>query len=187
MRASLSFLTTTSITGDDRAPAPAAQTLELLGYDRVGHRVLARERVGDVVTQLVVIATRGEHAGAPMALAPDALARMKVELTPLAPLPLAGFELTTRVIQRRGLRVSSDGSPIRKFALSLGVRQQVGGFTAAAGRQVVTAYLRPRAALRQGFALPGGAGAVAIVTVCGTPLGVGADRDAAVQVTPPLH
>jgi hypothetical protein len=70
MRASLSFLTTTSITGDDRAPAPAAQTLELLGYDRVGHRVLARERVGDVVTQLVVIATRGEHAGAPMALAP---------------------------------------------------------------------------------------------------------------------
>ena len=122
-----------------------------------------------------------------MALAPDALARMKVELTPLAPLPLAGFELTTRVIQRRGLRVSSDGSPIRKFALSLGVRQQVGGFTAAAGRQVVTAYLRPRAALRQGFALPGGAGAVAIVTFCGTPLGVGADRDAAVLVTPPLH
>jgi hypothetical protein len=112
---------------------------------------------------------------------------MKVELTPLAPLPLAGFELTTRVIQRRGLRVSSDGSPIRKFALSLGVRQQVGGFTAAAGRQVVTAYLRPRAALRQGFALPGGAGAVAIVTFCGTPLGVGADRDAAVLVTPPLH
>ena len=46
MRASLSFLTTTSITGDDRAEAPAAQTLELLGYDRVEiGRASCRERV----------------------------------------------------------------------------------------------------------------------------------------------
>lgn len=187
MRASLSFLTSTSSTGDDRAELPAPHQLEVLGYDRTTQRVFARERVGAEVTQLVVIATRGEHAGVPMALAPDALARMRVDLAPLAPIAASGLELTTRVIQRRGLRVSSDGSPVRKFALALGVRQHVGGFAAAAGRQVVTAYLRPRAVLRAAFALPGGAGAVAIVTFCGSPIGVGADRDAAVLVTPALH
>ena len=57
----------------------------------------------------------------------NGLANGEVELTPLAPLPLAGFELTTRVIQRRGLRVSSDGSPIRKFALALGFRHHLAG------------------------------------------------------------
>ena len=153
MRASLSFLTSTTITGDDRSAA-APHSLEVLGYDHGSQRVFARERVGDEVANLVVIATRGEHAGAPMALAPDALARMRVELAPLAPVALAGFELTTRVIQRRGLRISSDASPIRKFALAVGVRQHVGGIATGVGRQVVTAYLRPRAALRQAWALP---------------------------------
>ncbi|MBK9029979.1 MAG: hypothetical protein IPL61_01350 [Myxococcales bacterium] len=187
MRASLSFLTSTTITGDDRASAPAPQTLEVLGYDHAGQRVFARERIGDRVTSLVVIATRGEHTGTPMALAPDALPRMRVELTPLIPVASAGFELTTRVIQRRGLRISSDASPIRKFALAVGVRQHVGGIPVGVGRQVVTAYLRPRATLRQTWALPGDAGAVVIVTFCGTPIGVGADRDAAILVAPPMH
>ena len=187
MRASLSFLTSTSTTGDDRASAPAAHTLEVLGYDRASHRIVARERCGEHVESIVVIHARGEHAGVPMALAPDALARLRLDLVPMTPLPLAGLELTTRVVQRRGLRVSSDGTPIRKFALALGVRQHVGGSPTGAGRQVVTAYLRPRATLRQAWMLPGGLGALAVVGFCGSPIGIGADREAGVLVLPALH
>jgi hypothetical protein len=187
MRASLSFLTSTSITGDDRPHAPAAHTLQVLGFDHAGGRVFAYDRVGDHVDSLIVIHTRGEHAGLPMALAPDALPRMRVELTPMTTLPLASHELTTRVVQRRGLRLSSDGSPIRKFAVALAVRHHLGGIAVGTGRHVVTAYLRPRATLAGAWALPGGRGSVAIVDFCGSPIGVGASRQAAVLVAPALH
>lgn len=187
MRASLSFLTSTTATGDDLGAAAAPTRLEVLGYDPAGARVLARERTGERVTATIVVPLRGEHAGAPMALAPDAASRLGATLQPLVPIAAAGFELTTRVIQRRGLRVVEGRAPIRKFALSLGVRQLVGGYAFAAGRQLVVAYLRPRATLRQAWALPGGLGALAIISYCGSPLGLGADRDAPVWVAPPLH
>lgn len=187
MRASLSFLTSTTSTGDNHGEAPAATRLEVIGYDPVAHRILGRERTGERVTAAIVIPTRGEHAGAPMALAPDALPRLAGELVALVPVSTSGFELTTRVVQRRGLRLTEELAPIRKFALALGVRRHLGGIAIAAGRQMVVAYLRPRATLRQIWTLPGGAGDLAIVTYCGSPIGLGADRDAAVLVAPAMH
>jgi hypothetical protein len=187
MRASLSFLTTTSSTGDDRLAQAARHTLDMVGYDRIHRRIYARERAGDVVKHVVVIPTVGEGAGVPMALAPDALDRLSVELEPLHCVDPRGFELTTRVIQRRGLRVVGAPAPIRKFALALGIRQHVGSMVVAAGRHVVTAYLRPRARVRQVWVVPGTALAVAIVTYCGAPVGIGVDKDAAVLATPALH
>lgn len=187
MRASLSFLTTTSTTGDDRLAHAARGSLDVVGYDRIHRRIYAREQVGDAVRNVIVIPTLGEGAGVPLALAPDALGRLSIDLDPMHCVDPRGFELTTRVIQRRGLRVVGAPAPIRKFALALGIRQHIGGTIVAAGRQVVTAYLRPRARVRQVWIVPGTALAVAIVTYCGAPVGVGVDKDAAVLATPALH
>jgi hypothetical protein len=129
----------------------------------------------------------GEGAGVPLTLAPDALDRLAVALVPMHCVDPRSFELTTRVIQRRGLRITGVPAPIRKFALALGIRHHVAGTVIAAGRHVVTAYLRPRARLRQVWIVPGHPLAVAIVTYCGAPIGIGADKDAAVLATPALH
>lgn len=187
MRASLSFLTSTSTTGDERLAHAARTSIDIVGYDRIHRRVYAREQAGDVTRHVIVIPTTGEGAGVPLALAPDALDRLSVALDPMHCVDPRGFELTTRVIQRRGLRVVGAPAPIRKFALALGIRQHIGGLVVAAGRQVVTAYLRPRARLRQVWIIPGTALAVAIVTYCGAPVGVGVDKDGIVLATPALH
>ncbi|MEZ4404523.1 MAG: hypothetical protein R3B06_31170 [Kofleriaceae bacterium] len=183
LRASVSFLTSTSATGDERLPTAAAYRLELLGYDPVGRRVFAREHQGERVTQVVLIHLRGEHAGQPVALAPDAVARLRAPLEPLRETSTDGLELVTRVIQRRGLRLGGAPVPVRKFALAIGVRAPAVGL----GRQVVTAYLRPRAAIRSAWAVPDGGGTLAVVTFCGSPIGLGADRDAAILITPAVH
>lgn len=188
MRASLSFLTTTSTTGDDRtAVLPIRHTLDVVGYDRATRRIYARELAGDKVVHVVAVPTSGEGAGVAIALAPDALDRLDLRLETMVCVDPRGYDLTTRVIQRRGLRVPGVAAPIRKFALALGFRHHLAGMVIAAGRQVVTAYLRPRVTLRQVWIVPGHPLALAIVTYCGVPIGVGADKEAAVLATPALH
>lgn len=187
LRASLSFLTTTSPTGDDRLAQPTQQSLEIVGYDRASRRIYALERAGEVVRHVIVIPTSGEGAGVPLAMAPDALDRLALRLEPMRCVDPRGYELTTRVIQRRGLRLAGVAAPIRKFALALGFRHQLAGVVISAGRLVVTAYLRPRVTLRQVWVVPGQPLAVAIVTYCGAPIGIGADKEAAVLATPALH
>lgn len=187
MRASLSFLTTTSSTGDDRLAQPTRHWLEVIGYERATRRIYAREHAGDTVRHVLAIPTSGEDAGAPLALAPDALTRLGGRLDAMTCVDPRGYELTTRVIQRRGLRVTGVATPIRKFALALGFRHHVAGVVVSAGRQVVTAYLRPRATLRQVWVVPGQPMALAIVSFCGAPVGVGADKEAPVLAMPALH
>jgi hypothetical protein len=187
MRASLSFLTTTSPTGDDRLALPTRHSLDVVGYDRASRRIYARELAGDVVRHIVAIPTSGEGAGTTLSLAPDALDRLGLHLDPMVCVDPRGYELTTRVIQRRGLRISGVPTPIRKFALALGFRHHLAGMVISAGRLVVTAYLRPRVALRQVWVVPGQPLALAIVTYCGAPVGIGADKEAAVLATPALH
>ena len=187
LRASLSFLTTTSPTGDDRLALPTRHSLDVVGYDRASRRIYARELAGDAVVHTVAIPTSGEGAGVPLSLAPDALDRLAVDLEPMSCVDPRGYDLTTRVIQRRGLRIAGVPSPIRKFALALGFRHNLAGMIISAGRLVVTAYLRPRVTLRQVWVVPGQPLAVAIVTYCGAPIGIGADKEAAVLATPALH
>ncbi len=190
MRASLSFWTATAATADELAPAAIVerQELEVLGWERATRRVYLVERAG-ARTTLFVIATTGEHAGATLPLSGDLerVARLRATLTPLVASPARSWELTTRVVQRRGLRLASMARPVRKFALGVTVCQRIGGVPVAGGRATVTAYLRPRVVLDRVWQVPGENVAVAVVTYCGVPAGVGLDRRAAILATPTLQ
>ncbi len=188
MRASLSFWTSTSATAADYPMAVASQRLEVLGWDRSSRRIYVVEHADGRPT-LFVIATSGEHAGALLPLSGDEarMATLRRELSPMLPVPARGWELTTRVVQRRGLRLASMGTPVRKFALGLSVSQRVGGVPVASGRTTVTAYLRPRAVIERVWLVPCENLAVAVVTYCGVPAGVGFDKQTAILATPALH
>lgn len=185
MNTTLSFLTSTSPIASELPAQPPAHALEILGHDRSTGRIFLRERCGAAST-IAVLATSGGAAGATIPLAPGTRAAER-PLQPLEETDARGWQLTTRVIQRRGLRVLGDDAPIRKFALGLTVRQRLGGGVVAQGRVVTTAYLRPRAALASVWLVPGAALAVAVVTYCGVPTGIGVDKQVAVLATPAWH
>ncbi|MBZ0234090.1 MAG: hypothetical protein K8M05_17300 [Deltaproteobacteria bacterium] len=188
MRASLSFWTSTSATAAEYPMAVTSHRLEVLGWDRFTRRVYVVEHADGRPT-LFVIATSGEHAGAMLPLSGDELriARLRGELASLDAAPRRGWELTTRVVQRRGLRLASMTTPVRKFALGLSVTQKLGGVPIAGGRATVTAYLRPRAVIDRLWQVPGERLVVAVVTYCGVPAGIGFDRQVAILATPSLH
>jgi hypothetical protein len=188
MRASLSFWVSTSSTAAEYPLAVTSHRLEVIGWDRASRRVYVVEHVDGTPT-LFVIATTGEHAGAMLPLSGDEMriARLRGELAPLLASSTRGWELTTRVVQRRGLRLASSQTPVRKFALGLSVAHKVGGVVASSGRTTVTAYLRPRAVVERIWQVPNENLAVAVVTYCGVPAGVGFDRQVAILATPALH
>lgn len=185
MHATMSFLATTSSIASELPTQPPPPRLDVVGYDRTVGRIVLREHVGDEVTTSL-LATTGAGAGSIIPLARGTWVPSRA-LIALAPAPLHGWELTTRVIQRRGLRVFGDLAPIRTFALALTVQQQLGGVTVARGRVVATAYLRPRTALTAVWVVPGEPLAVAVVSYCGVPTGVGVDKEAAVLAMPSWH
>ena len=92
--------------------------------------------------------------------------------------------LSTRIVQRRALRVAGPGAcsdlPIRKFALQL-IVEPVSGH-GPSGKTTVTAFLRPHARLAEVWSLPTG-GAVARVTFTGVPSGLGLAKDTVVLLT----
>jgi hypothetical protein len=95
--------------------------------------------------------------------------------------------LSTRIVQRRALRVSGCAAlPIRKFALQL-VVEPVRGL-GPSGRSTVTAFLQPHAALTGVWALARpdddlAATAIARVTFTGIPSGTGRTKDTVVLLT----
>ena len=110
-------------------------------------------------------------------------ARIAAIATTLEPVPRTTTEawmLSTRVVQRRALRVATGGAPIRKFALQLRV-EPVSGH-GASGHTTVTAFLRPGASSprcgRSSRAI-----AAARVTYTGIPNGVGLPKDTFVLLT----
>jgi hypothetical protein len=110
----------------------------------------------------------------------ERVAALRATLEPLEPIEADAYLLTTRVIQRRALRVA-DGPPIRKFTLTLSVEPIAGDpDPAPAGKVAVTAYLRARAALDQVWLVPGTELALARVTYLGVPSEIGHDKQAAV-------
>ena len=184
MRTTMAFLTSTSTVASELPTEPPAHTLEVVGYDRDRGHVVLRERVGRD-SAMALLTTTGAGAGTTIALARGTrVVPRHRPLMSLAAADVGGWELTTRVIQRRGLRVFGDLAPIRKFAIGLTVQQRLGGVMVAQGRVVATAYLRPRAALASVWLIPGEAMAVAIVSYCGVPTGVGVDKQIAVLAAP---
>lgn len=206
MRASISYLTTTAATV--AAPLPAARgahRLDVLGYHRGERAIYLREEVGAGVPVIHVLRTRGEHAGRmvplrswyevddeapPTALADrlrDRLRALGGELIPLDEIDPDAWSLTTRVVQRRALRMPDGGRPIRKFAVQLTVEPLIAGGPGRIARTVVTAYLRPRAHLDRTWAVPGEHWALARVTYVGVPEGVGLDKHVGLLVGRDLH
>lgn len=92
--------------------------------------------------------------------------------------------LSTRVIQRRALRVAGPGAcadlPIRKFALQF-VVEPVSG-VGPSGKTTVTAFLRPGAQLAEVWSLSSGE-AIARVTYTGIPSGIGLAKDTVLLLT----
>jgi hypothetical protein len=92
--------------------------------------------------------------------------------------------LSTRVIQRRALRVGGLGPcadlPIRKFALQLMVEPVSG--VGPSGKTTVTAFLRPGAQLSEVWSLSSGE-AIARVTYTGIPSGIGLAKDTVLLLT----
>lgn len=110
-------------------------------------------------------------------------ARIAAIATTLEPAPRTTTEawmLSTRVVQRRALRVGGDAQPIRKFALQLRV-EPVSGY-GASGHTTVTAFLRPGATLAEVWALDIGI-AAARVTYTGIPNGLGLPKDTVILLT----
>jgi hypothetical protein len=128
---------------------------------------------------LVPIQAWYEHADR----AGEIRARIAAIATTLEPAPRTTTEawmLSTRVVQRRALRVGGDAQPIRKFALQLRV-EPVSGH-GASGHTTVTAFLRPGATLAEVWALETGI-AAARVTYTGIPNGLGLPKDTVILLT----
>jgi hypothetical protein len=108
-------------------------------------------------------------------------------LEPLVSAPIEAWMLSTRIVQRRALRVSGCAAmPIRKFALQL-VVEPVHGL-GPSGRSTVTAFLQPHAQLTEVWSLPRAAddlysAAIARVSFTGIPSGIGFTKDTVVLLS----
>lgn len=178
---SLGFVTSTTCTSDDEPMDGAGHHMTLAGSaDGVAY-VIEELETGDapVFYRLFLRGARQGHlvpcAGLPRRLAP--CARTTTE----------AWMLSTRVVQRRALRLPlrEDGTqpqPIRKYALQLRV-EPVSGL-GASGSTTVTAFLRPEARLADVWIAAGEpATAIARVTYTGVPSGLGQPKDTVVLLT----
>jgi hypothetical protein len=115
------------------------------------------------------------------------LATIQQTLHPVTRTTTEAWMLSTRVVQRRALRVVEHGTEIgsiRKFALQLAVEPTAG--YGASGKTTVTAFLRPNATLADVWSLADG-DAIARVTYTGIPSGVGLTKDTVVLLTDMLR
>jgi hypothetical protein len=112
------------------------------------------------------------------------IATITPTLEPVMQSTTEAWMLSTRVIQRRALRVSGPSAcadlPIRKFALQLMVEPVSG--VGPSGKTTVTAFLRPQAHLAEVWSLSTGE-AIARVTYTGIPSGIGHAKDTVLLLT----
>lgn len=136
------------------------------------------------------------HAWYELGHTPEAIADIRAKIAELAPKlePVVkttpeAWMLSTRIVQRRALRVAGPSAcsdlPIRKFALQLCV-EPVSGH-GPSGKTTVTAFLRPQAQLADVWMLPGGDAAIARVSYTGLPTGLGLDKDTMLLLTAGLY
>lgn len=197
LRSSLGYMTTTACVAEAALP-----------LDRLGHRMsvlgIARaEGVAYVVEELgehelpiayrlwlrgprqghlVPVHAWYEH-GPSIEGVRARLAALAPTLEPVVPSTPEAWMLSTRIVQRRALRVPGPGAcadlPIRKYALQL-VVEPVSGH-GASGKSTVTAFLRPHAQLVDVCAL--GAVAIARIRYTGIPSGPGLSKETVVLLT----
>lgn len=194
LRSSLGYMTTTACVTDDAAALGhrmtvlgvartegVAYVVEELGAEEepVLYRLWLR---GPRQGNLVPVHAWAEHAYDLAALRAriDALA---ATLEPAVPAAAEAWMLSTRIVQRRALRIGPGACadlPIRKFALQLLV-EPVSGL-GPSGKTTVTAFLRPQAQLAEVWSL-GGSDALARVSYTGIPSGAGLPKDTVVLLT----
>jgi hypothetical protein len=191
LRHSLGFMMATACTADDANGL--GHTMSLLGVSRSeGVAYVVEELGGNDAPIAYRLWLRGARQGHLVPIhawyeqcqdRSEIRARIAAIATTLEPVPRSTTEawmLSTRVVQRRALRVATGGAPIRKFALQLRV-EPVSGH-GASGHTTVTAFLRPGATLAEVWALEPGV-AAARVTFTGIPNGVGLPKDTVVLLT----
>jgi hypothetical protein len=191
LRHSLGFMMSTACTADDASGL--GHTMSLLGVSHAEGVAYVVEELGAYEAPIAYrLWLRGPRQGHLVPIhawyeqsqdASEIRARIAAIATTLDPVPRTTTEawmLSTRVVQRRALRVATGGAPIRKFALQLRV-EPVSGH-GASGHTTVTAFLRPGATLAEVWALEPGV-AAARVTFTGIPNGVGLPKDTVVLLT----
>ena len=199
LRHSLGYMTTTACVTDDGAARGHRMTV--LGVSHFEGVAYVVEDLGEHETPIVYrLWLRGPRTGHLLPVAawyeqceqPREIRARIAAITPTldqAQVTCAeAWMLSTRIVQRRALRVAGPGAcadlPIRKFALQLLV-EPVSGH-GPSGKTTVTAFLRPQAQLADVWALPGTSAAIARVTYTGIPSGLGLTKDTVVLLTSDL-
>jgi len=200
LRTSLGFMTTTSCVSETTEGAAIAHRMQLLGVSYAeGVAYVVEELGGDETPVVYRLWLRGPRAGYLVPIhawyeQSENTAQIRARIANLALEPLArstseAWMLSTRIVQRRALRVAGPGAcsdlPIRKFALQL-VVEPVSGM-GPSGKTTVTAFLRPQAQLVDVWSIPDTDMAIARISYTGIPSGVGLDKDAVVLLTSGLH
>ena len=196
LRSSLGYMTATACVADADAAQPAHR-MRVLGIARAEAVAYVVEELGEDDTPIVYrLWLRGPRLGhlvpvhAWYELADDVreirarIAALEATLEPVRDGTAEAWMLSTRVVQRRALRVASPGVcadlPIRKFALQLHVEPVAGH--GPSGKTTVTAFLRPHAQLAEVWSL-GGGDALARISYSGVPSGPGLSKDTVVLLT----
>src|SRR4051812_9892631 len=166
LRSSLGYMTTTARVAEDAAALGHRMTL--LGVSRFDGIAYVVEEIGDDDAPIVYrLFLRGPRQGHLVPIhawyehSEDVgelrarIAALAPTLEPAFPTASEAWMLSTRIVQRRALRVAGPGAcselPIRKFALQLVVEPVSGN--GPSGRSTVTAFLQPHAQLTEVWSL----------------------------------
>lgn len=200
LRGTLGFVTSTACVAEDVEEVAVGHRMELVGVAAAEGVAYVVEEIGPrggdeapIVYRLWLSGPRFGHlvpihawyeVPTPAAEIRARVAAIAATLEPVAQVTTEAWMLSTRVVQRRALRVAPGPSDtvgsIRRFALQLAVEPVSG--VGPSGKTTVTAFLRPNAALAGVWALPTG-DAIARVTYTGIPNGLGLSRDTVVLLT----
>ena len=195
LRSSLGFMVATACVADDGATR--GHRMRMIGVARAeGVAYVLEELDGTEAPIVYRMGLRGPrqghlvpiHAWYEHGYSADEIrariAAIEPTLEPAMRSTTEAWMLSTRIVQRRALRVAGPGAcsdlPIRKFALQL-IVEPVSGH-GPSGKTTVTAFLRPQAQLAEVWSLPTG-GALARVTFTGVPSGLGHAKDTVVLLT----
>jgi hypothetical protein len=196
LRSSLGYMTATACVADDAAQR--GHRMRLLGVARAEAVAYVVEELGGEEDTPIVyrLWLRGARLGHLVPLhawyersadVRELRARIDALAATLEPVPRSTTEawmLSTRIVQRRALRVAGPSRcsdlPIRKFALQLQI-EPVSGH-GPSGKTTVTAFLRPQAQLAEVWSL-GGDEAIARISYTGIPSGPGLSKDTVVLLT----
>jgi len=195
LRSSLGYMTTTACVTDEGVERGHRMTV--LGVARAEGVTYIVEELGDHEAPIVYrLWLRGPRSGHLVPIhawyeldhEPEEIrariASIASTLEPAMQTTSEAWMLSTRIVQRRALRIAGPSAcsdlPIRKFALQLLV-EPVSGL-GPSGKTTVTAFLRPQAQLCDVWSLSTGE-AIARVTYTGIPSGPGLGKDTVVLLT----